>query len=112
MQNPQIAQAIELLTEAGLINITKPFQLKKGTLMFSAPGLPGTRFALYANGYYRKYVPYAFPGGPTCYQLNRTKNLGKNSWGGYDSQRILIPVEYITMAQRIIGIYNKNLAKK
>ena len=114
MANVQIAQAIELLTAAGLINTTKPYQLAKGTLMFSAPGLSGIRFALYANGYYRKYIsiPGYYDGvATTCYQLNRTKNLGKNFWGGYDSQRILIPGEYLLMAARIVGIYNKNLAK-
>jgi hypothetical protein len=114
MVNTQINQAIELLTAAGLINITKPSKLAKGTLMFSAPGLKGIKFALYANGYYRKYISvrgYYDGVATTCYQLNR-QTREKAFWGGYTTTgRILIPGQYVLMAQRIIAIYNKNLAK-
>jgi hypothetical protein len=110
MENEQMAQAIKLLTDAGLKNVTKSFMLKKGNLMFKAPGLRGIKYALYANGYYRKYIPATWNSRASCYQLNRqTRQL--TPWGWSTTGRIMIPGEYVLMATRIIAIYNKTLTK-
>lgn len=103
MLNPSKQLANLILTNIGLVNTTSERQLKNGTLQFSDPKNKPVKYTLHANGYYRKYIPggYFSPGGLASYQLNRTKRT-PSRWGGFSTERILIPGEYVVMAKRIV----------
>jgi hypothetical protein len=108
-----LTTAIQILSSFGLKSATSQAQYLKGTHMFSDPLEPGIRYAMYANGYYRKYIsiPGYYDGvATTCYQLNK-QTREKTPWGWSTTGRILIPGDYTTMALAIIGIAQKSRAR-
>ena len=112
-RNTEITVAIQILSSFGLKSATSLAQYRKGTHMFSDPLEPGIRYAMYKNGYFRKYIKtYDYRGRliSDCWQLNK-QTREKTSWGWSTTGRILIPGQYVNMALAIMGVAQKSRAK-
>jgi hypothetical protein len=123
--NNEMHKAIRLLNDHQLSVISTDRQVKNGTIMVQDDML-GTRYTIHSSGYARKRVfgwpnwggtEGAVPGKENNhYQLNKTKIVTKERKYAYYgdkvfhvtfTQRILLPGEYVNLAEMVIRAANR-----
>jgi len=125
--NTEMHNAIRLLNEHSLSVISTDRQVKNETIMVQDDFL-GTRYTIHKSGYARKRVfGYPFWGGSDSdycvpgkennhYQLNKTRQVTEERKYAYYgdkvfhvtfTQRILLPGEYINLAEMVIRAANR-----
>jgi len=109
--NQDMLMAIRLCEAAGLNFCSSAVQMKRGTLKCMPPIHNGlkTYFTIHRNGYVRRYIKGGFSMRAwEGYQLNNTMKVETKY--GMGTQRILLPGDYIALANKVIKTYKR--AKK
>jgi len=111
-----IHKAIRLLNENELIVVSTDRQIKNGTIMVE-DSHNGVRYTVHVSGYARKRVVGWM--GPNHYQLNKTKFIYKEWTDSHNKTykvkqlvRILLPGEYLQLAQMVINSAKRQRKRK
>lgn len=94
------ADAIALCESNGLTYASSQAQIDHGTLYFTDPLVPGEGYSITKKGYARRHY------GSEMYQLN--KKIAVDSKWGTLYERVLLPGQYVTLAETVIRIAKKH----
>ena len=111
--NKEIFKAIRLLNEHSLSVISTDRQINNGTIMVE-DDFKGTNYTIHASGYARKRVTGGY-NQLNHYQLNKVRKVTKLGYKGYaysTTERILIPGQYMELAEMVINAANRERLKE